>query len=238
MSKLIFDFVVITAVFLFAVTLVVEGVIPPWLAVTGLFAAIGLRIFGRIASGGDRTWRRITGTRQPGPGGVTRMLFSIALPVLSLAILLVSLRSSGIEPAKKPQLVGFLALCFVLLLSFYFIVIRPSNESGYWSLPIVASIMIFVVSLLVGGYISFGFAVFSCVALILIYSIGKVLGGGAERNVRSTFKITLPLAGLIVFLFIFLPRKGVPTSNVLSLVVTLLVLIFAFMLIVGGFKGQ
>ncbi len=223
---MIYDIAVIVVAVSFASTLVVEGIIPPWQALVVVFVLVLFRAFGRLMPGGR--------------GSMIGMLFNLGLPLLSLTMLLLSIRTRGIEPEKRPQFVGLLAFCFVMLFFLYMITARGPTQSmrAKWNLPILASILFFVLSLFIGGYISLTRAIIFFLLLSSIYAFRGKMGSRLDRTIRSTYKVALPLAALAVSLLIFLPRKGLQSSSILLLIVTLVVLILAFAILVGGLKSR
>ncbi|MBT9175670.1 MAG: hypothetical protein DDT22_01354 [candidate division WS2 bacterium] len=218
-SGIIGDIVLIIYLLSVLISLVMRGLIHPYHAVFALLLLVFLRAKGRLIGGAL--------------GSLVRGVFTIALPIMVLAIL--AIRYSQGDLRQMPFFVGLLAALFLTILGLYIMVwgAFSSPKGILWSLPVLLSIMIFISDLALRGYISPSQAGLGIVLLVLLRGIGNVSGKKTEGTARQTFKVSLPLASLAVFILIFLTAEArLPLEVSLGMILPLAILFIVFYLIV------
>ena len=188
------DLVIIIGLLVYLFNWVTYGFFPSWamgVAVLAFCGALIMRIFGRFRVLGDPF------------SSLVRKAFTVGMPILAAYVLATKV-SGGNQTYGAIEILMLLIPLYIVLLGVYIMVwgAFTSPRGIVWNMPIIISIVIFVFSLTVYGYLPLDIAAISMVALILILGIGNLLSNREKQTIRKTFSVSMVLASFAVLLWL------------------------------------
>lgn len=217
---MLFDVLAIMITFCIAFTLAINHVIPVWLAGVIVALVVILRIL-RFALGG------ILGKTIEG-------LCYIGLPILSLLTFFLTFGK------RDPKLFGAMAALYVMLLGFYMLFAGRYDLGSWhdaWGLPVILSVMVFILNLGMYGYVSAATAGITIGFLVIVLALRNTSGKKKGEATVSWMRTGIALGSVVLLFFILLTRSGVPPAATLSPLIALFTVIAVFMLLAKGLKG-
>lgn len=142
-------------------------------------------------------------------GSVLRGLFTVGMPLVSFYFLVNRHAGEG----ERFTVAAMLFTLFLVLVGIYVIGFGAfSSPRGIlWNLPALLSIMVFVVGQAARGYMPPETAAILMVALVLLRGAGSLLGPRVARTTRAAYSLFIPLAGLVLLVWLTLGlEQGLP----------------------------
>jgi hypothetical protein len=227
LGGIIGDILVIVSILTVLISLAIRGLVPPYLVVLALILLVFLRARGRVDGG---TF-----------GSIIRGAFSICLPILSLAILLIKYGNGNWR--ELSFLSGSLIALFLVVLGVYVIIwgAFTSPKGIAWNILGLLSIMVFVIDLAAAGYINASWAAGAIVLLVFLNGLGHFFRKRSGETAHKTFSLTFTLLSLAAFLFIVLgsQRGAILSGSLASFGTLIIVLIGLYVIFLGsGFRQR
>src|SRR5664280_122060 len=180
---MLFDVLAIIIIFCIAFTLAINHIIPVWLAGVIVALIVMLRIL-RFALGGVL-------------GKLIEGLCYLGLPVLSLVTFFLTFGK------RDPKLFGALAALYLLLLGLYLLFAGCYNLGSWheaWGLPVILSVMVFVLNLGMYGYVSAAIAGVTVGVLVIVLALRNTSGKKRGEATVSWMRTGIAL-GAVALLF-------------------------------------
>jgi hypothetical protein len=99
---------------------------------------------------------------------------------------------------------------------------------------VILTAALWIIALVVQGYISTNFAAFALVIVVIFLALGRSLGGNVGRLVRFLFRVGLPLASLLTLSIMLGGGDWGDMMGILSSVAVLCVVLVGLYVIVSG----
>lgn len=106
-----------------------------------------------------------------------------------------------------------------------------------WDFLLIIGIGVWVVGLTAQGYLSTDYTAFILVTLVFFIAMIKV-GGSLGRLIRKLFRISLPIAALLVFVMVYGQGEWTQMRGIFMQLLLLFIILLGFYIMFSGLFGR